>query len=244
MRPAAGVLLAAMLAGCATAPLAPDPSLDPHGYWTVAAVNGRATGGGEHFRFIITPPTGSAQFGCNAGGGSLAASDGWLVTGDWIITVAGCRNSDLARFERMGFDVTAKPMAVERRDGGIRLRDERGTIDLAPRQFPRLIGRWQVMSINGQPVAGSADITAPLSVISFGCNELRGVYRQDGEKLMVVQPVSTTERGCMTPAGAPAPVMQYETEGFRIAARNMQVTFYGPDRVRLSNEAGTIELSR
>ena len=242
MRRAAAALLAAVLTGCATAPPVPDASIDPRGYWTVVAVNGRPTSGGEQFRFIITPPTGSAQFGCNAGGGSLTAGNGWVVTGDWIITVAGCRNRQIAELERTGFEVTSRPMAVERGAGGIRLRNEQGTIDLARRTFPSLIDRWQVIAVNGRPLKGTADIAA--GIISFGCNHLRGAYRQDGEKLIAIGPMGTTERGCVRSDGTPSEAAQREDEGFRIANRDMQVTFYGPDRVRLSNEAGTIDLSR
>ena len=245
MRRGFGVLLGAALAGCATTPPAPDPSLNPRGYWTIVAVNGEATGGGEQFRFILTPPTGSAQFGCNAGGGSLTANSGWVVAGDWIITAAGCRTKRISQLERMGFDVTARPMAVERRAGGIRLRNERGTIDLSPPDFPSLAGRWQVIAVNGRPVVGSANITAGRSIINFGCNDLMGAYQQEGERLLVISPMSTTERGCVrTDAGEPTEAMQHEDEGFRIATRNMQITFHGPARIRLSNAAGTIELTR
>lgn len=245
MRRVLAVLLAGMLAGCTTAPTAPDATVDPRGYWTVVAVNGETTGSGEHFRFIITPPTGSAQFGCNAGGGSLAARDGWVVAGDWIITVAGCRTKRIGELERMGFDVTAGPMAVERTNAGIRLRNGKGTIELAARAFPSLIGRWHVTAVNGRPVTGSANITANRSIINFGCNDLLGAYRQDGERLLAITPMATTERGCVIgDTDEPTEATQREDEGFRIATRNMQVTFYGPDRVRLSNEAGTIELVR
>lgn len=241
----AAALLAAMLAGCATAPASPDSTVDPRGYWTIVAVNGEATGGGEHFRFIITPPFGSAQFGCNAGGGSLVARDGWVVAGDWIITVAGCRTKRIGEFERMGFDVTAKPMAVERTSVGIRLRNARGTIDLAERAFPSLIGRWHVISVNGRPVTGSANITAGRSIINFGCNDLLGAYQQNGERFRVIPPMSTTERGCVVgETDEPTEAVQREDEGFRIATRDMQVTFYGPDRVQLSNAAGSIEMMR
>jgi heat shock protein HslJ len=244
VRRAAALLLGAVLAGCATGRPVPDPTIDARGYWTVVAVNGQATGGGDNFHFVITPPVGSAQFGCNAGGGSMTAGNGWVVSGDWIITVAGCRTKRIGELERMGFEVTARPMAIERGADGIRLRNEHGTIELARRAFPSLIGRWRIITVNGRAVTGTADIAAGRSIISFGCNHLRGAYRQEGERLLAIMPMGTTERGCMTPDGAPSEAMQREDEGFRIATRNMQVTFHGPDRVRLSNEAGTIDLAR
>ena len=245
MKRVAAGLSAALLGGCAAGQLAPDSTIDPRGQWTVVAVNGQATGGGEHFRFEITPPTGEAQFGCNAGSGSLTAGNGWVAAGDWIITAAGCRNKQLARFERLGFAVTAKPMAVERRDGGIRLRNERGTIELIPAPpVPSVFGRWRVVAVNGRPVAGAANIAPNNAIINFGCNDLRAAYRQEGETLVPGMPVSTTERGCVTATGEPTEAAKHEDEGFRIAARHMQIAFYGPNRVRLSNEAGTIDLER
>lgn len=125
-------LLAATLCGCAAVPIQPDPRVDPLGQWTVVAVNGTATGGGAAFRFAITPPRGSAQFGCNNGSGTIRVEPGWVVTGDWIITVAGCRTRSIARLEQQGFEIFAEPMAVERHGNGMRLHNRKGTIDLAP----------------------------------------------------------------------------------------------------------------
>ena len=237
--------MAAMLGGCNAAALTPDPTIDPRGRWTVVAVDGQATGGGSTFRFEIMPPTGVAQFGCNAGSGSLDVRNGWLVAGDWIITAAGCRSERLARFERMGFEVTARPMAVERRAEGIRLRNERGTIDLVPAPSASLAGRWRVVALNGRPVAGSAEFEAPRVRISFGCNDGRGAYRQDGDTIVLTAGMAVTERACMVvDDGGPSDAMQHEDEGFRIASRTMRILWFGPDRVRLSNEAGTIDLAR
>ena len=111
--------------------LAPDPDRSPFGKWTVVAVDGESTGGGERFNFSIEQPYGSAQFGCNKGSGRLRVERGWLVTGDWIITTAGCVPAERMRFERRGFEITSQPMAISARGGsGIRLRDRVGAIDL------------------------------------------------------------------------------------------------------------------
>lgn len=96
----------------------------------MTAVNGRSTGGGDNFFLTMTPTTGSAQFGCNRGGGSAIVKDGWLVTGDWIVTVAGCLSKAHARFEREGFDIHGQPAAIQTSEGGDLLRNARGTIDL------------------------------------------------------------------------------------------------------------------
>ena len=123
-----------LVSGCAT-PLRPDPSIDPTGQWTVAAVDGEPTGGGPSFNFTIAPPEGSAQFGCNAGSGSLRIDRGWLVAGEWIITVAGCLPKERMRFERSGFHILSQPLAVERAGvDGIRLRNRIGSIALARRR--------------------------------------------------------------------------------------------------------------
>ena len=244
MRRAAALLLTAELAGCATAPAVPDPTLDPRGNWAIVAVNGHPTGGWASYSFSITPPTGSAQFGCNAGSGPLEVRNGWLVAGDWIVTAAGCGTREIAQMERMGFDILARPMAVERLGQGFRLRNERGTIDLASRVTPSLSGRWRVIMVNDREVDGSVEFTPPRFKINFGCNDGRGGFRQESDRMIVIWPFGTTERGCVTPQGGPTEAMQHEDEGFRIAARPMRVEFFAADRVRLSNEAGTIDLRR
>lgn len=125
-------MLALGVSACATIPLKPDPSVQPLGRWTVVAVNGQPTGGGERFYFVIDPPAGEAQFGCNKGGGSLSVDDGWVVTGNWIITVAGCLPRGRMRFEDQGYAITSQPMAMERTARGIRLRNRAGSVDLVP----------------------------------------------------------------------------------------------------------------
>lgn len=109
---------------------------------------------------------------------------------------------------------------------------------------PSIEGEWRVLAVNGRPTSGSARIVPPIFAINFGCNSGRSGYRIEPSALVPVGPMGTTERGCVTEQDAPTDAMRYEDEGFRIAHRRMQVTFYGPDRARLSNEAGTIELAR
>ena len=109
---------------------------------------------------------------------------------------------------------------------------------------PGLAGEWRVIAVNGRPVSGSAKIQPPIFAIDFGCNKGRSGFRIEGSVLVPVGPMGTTERGCVNADDSPSTAMRREDEGFRIAHRPMQVTFYGPARARLSNEAGTIDLSR
>ena len=109
---------------------------------------------------------------------------------------------------------------------------------------PNLVGEWRVTAVNGHPVAGKAEIRPPIFNIDFGCNRGRGEARVEGPRLVPSGPFGTTEMACVNADDTPSRVMQLEGEGFRIAVRPMQVAFYGPDRVRLSNEAGAIDLER
>jgi heat shock protein HslJ len=132
LRGLAQVAAVLFLGGCQlprpATPLAPDPSISLAGRWTIVAVNGRNTGGGERFDIEFRPEYGVAQFGCNEGSGTYRVESGWLVIGDWIITAAGCPGKQ--QFERPGFAVLGKPLAVERHDGGVRLRGAHGSIHL------------------------------------------------------------------------------------------------------------------
>ena len=99
-------------------------------------------------------------------------------------------------------------------------------------------------AVNERPTIGTVKIVQPILATNFGCNQGRSGYRIEGSVLVPVGPMGTTERGCVTADGSPTAAAQHEDEGFRIAHRRMQVTFYGPNRIRLSNEAGTIDLTR
>lgn len=114
-----------------------------------------------------------------------------------------------------------------------------------PAPAPSLIGEWRVTAVNGRPVTGVARIVPPILVTNFGCNSGQSGFRIEGSVLVPVGPMATTERGCMNALDdGPSEAAQHEDEGFRIVHRPMQVAFYGPNRARLSNEAGTIELTR
>ena len=110
--------------------------------------------------------------------------------------------------------------------------------------IPTLVGDWVVVSVNGKPSRGAASITPQVYSFNFGCNRGRGNARVEGNRLVVVMPMSVTEMGCVNPDGSPASSMLNEDAGFRIVSRHSTATFYGADRVRLANEAGTIDLIR
>uniref|UniRef100_UPI00345AD2E1 META domain-containing protein n=1 Tax=uncultured Sphingomonas sp. TaxID=158754 RepID=UPI00345AD2E1 len=136
MKHKASVVAAAWLLHACHTPPAPtfraDPAIDLNGRWSVVAVDGQRTGGGPLFWLQINPPVGFAQFGCNQGSGPLRIERGRLVPGEWVITTGACSGARM-RFERRGFEIFSKPTAVERRADGVRLRNERGSLDLSPR---------------------------------------------------------------------------------------------------------------
>lgn len=113
-----------------------------------------------------------------------------------------------------------------------------------PPAAPSLEGEWRVLAVNGRPTVGTAKIEQPLFRIDFGCNWGRSGYRIEQSALIPIGPMGTTERGCVTGTGEPTEAAKHEDEGFRIAFRVMRITFYGPNRVRLANEAGAIDLAR
>lgn len=236
-----------LLTGCATT-LRPDPAFDLTGEWEVTAVNGEPTGGGETFIFSASPPSGWTQFGCNTGGGALSIANGWLRTGDWIITAAGCPG-DRGRFEGPGFAVLSEPAAIERgAQGSVRLRNRRGTLGLRPIPPPQLAGsEWTVTSLNGKPPprAGAASIRFGTDeyVATFGCNRISGAYRQEG-RIFRTQMSRQTERGCVNPDGTDSPAMAYEAIGFAIISRDPRVERVRSNAIELVSELGVIRLER
>lgn len=128
--------LSILLAGCASSlasqPLLPNASVPLSGRWDVTSVNGRSVPRNDRYWIDLKPEYAVARFGCNQGSGRYRLQQGWLIpTGDWIITVAGCSGDDWKRFERVGFEIMTRPLAVESSSGGVRLRSELGRIDIA-----------------------------------------------------------------------------------------------------------------
>lgn len=244
---AAAMMLA--LAGCATRSTMPEAAVDPRGRWTVVAVDGEATGGGERFYFSIDPPRGSARFGCNAGSGTVRIERGQLITDKWITTVAGCLPPERMRFERRGFDISSQPMAIEaRRTGGIRLRNRIGSIDLirAPAIALNIVGEWTALAINGVSLDARDQFRLSITATQFearACNTLGGGYRLDGPRLVWTGPWRSTERGCFDPTGQ-RDVMATEERAFAILSTSLTVSTPTPDTLRVQGPRGSIDLER
>ena len=251
MRRAFAIGAIVWVAGCATTPLAPDPQVDLEGDWKIVAVNGAApTLRTESFDFRYTPPSGSAQFGCNRGSGAASVRNGWLVTGDWIITAADCPPMDSMRFERIGFEILGRPLAIERAGPGtVRLRNERGSISLQRQSVPQLAGtRWRILSISGIPAPRPEMATIQFSPSSyqanFGCNRFHGEYWQEGDRFRATGG-SSTEMGCESVPPAPVPLMTYEEWGARVLrAGDSRIGAAGDGRLLLENARGTMLLER
>lgn len=102
--------------------------------------------------------------------------------------------------------------------------------------------QWRVESINGR-----ATPPAPASYVmrvtdrtiggQFGCNHFGGDYQLRGQ-VLVTGAMMMTEMACSEPADS------FESWGMAVLQRPMRVVWQSPGRIQLSNEAGTIDLSR
>jgi len=108
---------------------------------------------------------------------------------------------------------------------------------------PPLDGAWRVAALNGEAVAGTASFAPGLFVIGFGCNTMRGGYRIEGDRLIPLGGLGRTEMAC-APVGEGPDIMAREERGFAIASRPMRIVWEDVRHVRLSNEAGSIDLRR
>ena len=104
-------------------------------------------------------------------------------------------------------------------------------------------GQWRVVAVNGRAVAGSATIVPPTFRISFGCNDGHGEVRLGPDRVSP-SPLAVTERACVSATDEPSAIMAIEQLGFQIASRPMKIQWFGADRARLSNAAGSIDLVR
>lgn len=213
------------------------------------AVDGEPTGGGERFHFSIEQPYGSAQFGCNAGSGVLRIERGWIVPGDWIITVAACLPKERMRFERHGFNITSQPMAIQARSGGgLRLRSRVGSIDLVRAISPaiNMVGEWSAVAIDGAALDANDRLVMSITASQLearSCNTLGGGYRLDGSRLIRTDPWRSTERGCFDPTGK-RDVMAVEERGFAILSSQLTVGMSTSNTLRLRSPRGSIDFIR
>jgi uncharacterized membrane protein len=103
------------------------------GSWTVTAINGVPTGGGESFVLTLAGGEIRAAFGCNSLQGEIARNGDHLAITRLLGTQMAC-GDPADRFEREGKAVLNGNPRIEQADGRTRLVGEAGEIDLAPRQ--------------------------------------------------------------------------------------------------------------
>lgn len=97
---------------------------------------------------------------------------------------------------------------------------------------------WRVVAINGRPVPASGyyiNFQPDRMVARFGCNSLGAGYSVQGDYLNA-SAVMATRMAC--------PDMSFETQGSAVLGQPMRIGMPGPDRLMLSNAAGSIEAVR
>ena len=99
--------------------------------WTVAAINGRATGSSPGYFLSFARGAVSGKFGCNNFQGSFSSNGDHLSVEQLVATEMAC-GPPAGDFEREGFEVLGSNMRMERVGGRMRLVSEAGSIDLAP----------------------------------------------------------------------------------------------------------------
>ena len=129
-----------------------------------------------------------------------------------------------------------------------------------PTATPDLRGRWTIIAVNGRPVSGLwlelggeglATITTrgsgiyvaspqPPTRAFLGCNSwYPSGWTRSGDKLTLgVEMSRRTERGCDAATEA------LDDEAYVILRNTMTLEFTGPNRMRLANEKGALELIR
>jgi heat shock protein HslJ/uncharacterized membrane protein len=93
--------------GCGGQPL--PPSALAGSSWTVEAVNGRLTGGGEQFGLQFEAERMSGRFGCNNLSGPYSASGSSLTAGPLAMTRMACANM---RFENEAARILGQPVEL------------------------------------------------------------------------------------------------------------------------------------
>ena len=123
-----------------------------------------------------------------------------------------------------------------------------------------LQGRWTIIAVNGRPGSGLwlelggqglGTVTKtehgifvrspePRTRAFLGCNDLRlNGWTRNGDKLTLgIEMSSMTERGCDPATDA------LETQAHAILRKTMTMEFTAPDRLRLVNANGSLELVR
>lgn len=98
---------------------------------------------------------------------------------------------------------------------------------------------WRVVAVNGRatPQAGEFFMNFEQTRFGskFGCNGMGADYVQRGN-IIDAGPVIGTKMAC--------PDMSYEIQAHGVLERDMVATWSGPTMLRLSNDAGSIDLRR
>jgi heat shock protein HslJ len=101
--------------------------------------------------------------------------------------------------------------------------------------------RTRIVAVNGKATPIQADyfvqFTDKALGAKFGCNSMSGDYKINGDHLTVGNLIAT-QMAC------PDPSMSFERDAGVFLRGNIRVEKVGGDRLRLVNEAGSIELKR
>lgn len=93
--------------GCGGQPMAPANLANSS--WTVEAINGRPTGGGERFQLRFEGERMSGQFGCNRVSGGYNVADMTLTAGNLAMTRMACPDMS---FETQATRILAQPVQL------------------------------------------------------------------------------------------------------------------------------------
>lgn len=101
----------------------------------------------------------------------------------------------------------------------------------------QLVGRWEIAAVNRGPVQGYSMQFSPTAVqVSIACSSGAGGWSLSGGRI-IMEPLKRPERDCTLPDTGPAP------ETIRlILSQPLEAELNGPDKLRLSNGVGTIDL--
>ncbi len=122
------------------------------------------------------------------------------------------------------------PPALPSPDAGVRPVVARDNLD----------GEWKLVRLNDQPYDGSLTFAGPSVRFRF-CNTGSGRLSRNGDKLIVGAPFQMTEMACVDPL---VPGRDREAEALAVLRLPMTMELTPPDRLRLVNEAGSLDLVR